>query len=243
MKAYFRAVAAAFNHPTPAQAAAGVSLLALNLYTGYNIPERDMTPALRWIAHINVCVHFCAYNAVRLAVYSLPQPLKYSYEAIMTNEFRTLNLRCSNLVPQGPGYETITLENQVCAVVGSVPGQTTVSGLRYLALSFDYEWSHMWRVGSSHLFVSSSLHPRRTLASFSRLAPASLRRTSPSPSLDPSSQRLAPFSHSSVELRRSGPLNADLMTWRPPLLLPQTPSTIFTLMTGKLRKIWQQRRR
>lgn len=64
----------------------------------------------------------------------------------MTNEFRTLNLECSNLVPQGPGYENITLENQVCAVVGAVPGEPTVNGLRYLKLSFNYEWSHMWRV-------------------------------------------------------------------------------------------------
>lgn len=64
----------------------------------------------------------------------------------MTNEFRTLNLECSSLVPQGPGYENITLENQVCTVVGAVPGQTTVNGLRYLKLSFNYEWSHMWRV-------------------------------------------------------------------------------------------------
>ena len=72
----------------------------------------------------------------------------------MTNEFRTLNLECSNLVPQGMGYENITLENQVCAVVGSVPGQTTVNGLRYLKLSFNYEWSHMWRVRKHRTFNS-----------------------------------------------------------------------------------------
>lgn len=154
MKGYFRAIAAAFSHPTPAQAAAGVSLLAFNLYTGYNIPERDMTRALKWIADINVRIYCRVYHAVRLSIFSLPQPLKYSYEAIMTNEFRTLNLECSNLVPQGPGYENITLENQVCAVVGSVPGQATVSGLQYLELSFDYKWSHMWRVSASYLFVS-----------------------------------------------------------------------------------------
>lgn len=72
--------------------------------------------------------------------------MKYAYEAIMTNEFRTLDLECSNLVPLGPGYENITLENQVCAVVGAIPGQTAVNGLRYLKLSYDYDWSHMWRV-------------------------------------------------------------------------------------------------
>jgi len=66
----------------------------------------------------------------------------------MTNEFRTLELECSNLVPQGPGYENITLENQVCTVVGAVPGQTTVNGLEYLKLSFNYEWTHMWRVST-----------------------------------------------------------------------------------------------
>jgi hypothetical protein len=54
MKAYFRAIAAAFSDPTPAQAAAGVSLLALTLYTGYNIPEPYMIGALRWITYINV---------------------------------------------------------------------------------------------------------------------------------------------------------------------------------------------
>ena len=64
----------------------------------------------------------------------------------MTNEFRTLDLECSNLVLQGPSYENITLENQVCTVVGAVPGQTTVNGLRYLKLSFNYKWTHMWRV-------------------------------------------------------------------------------------------------
>jgi ATP-binding cassette subfamily G (WHITE) protein 2 (SNQ2) len=64
----------------------------------------------------------------------------------MANEFRTFNPVCSNLVPQGPGYENITLENQVCAVVGAIPGETTVSGLRYLKFSFNYEQSHMWRV-------------------------------------------------------------------------------------------------
>jgi len=64
----------------------------------------------------------------------------------MANEFRTLDLECSNLIPRGPVYENITLENQICAVVGAVPGERTVNGLRYLKLSFDYEWSHMWRV-------------------------------------------------------------------------------------------------
>ena len=57
MKAYFRAVAAVFSDPTPAQAFAGVSLLALTIYTGYNIPEPYMIGALKWITYINVRIH------------------------------------------------------------------------------------------------------------------------------------------------------------------------------------------
>ena len=79
----------------------------------------------------------------------------------MVNEFRTLSLECSSLVPQGPGYENITLENQVCSVVGAVPGQKMVNGLRYLKLSFNYEWSHMWRVRDDYtpaILIPSSSH-------------------------------------------------------------------------------------
>ena len=54
MKAYFRTIAAAFADPAPAQAVAGISLLILTLYTGYNIPFPRMIGALRWLTYINV---------------------------------------------------------------------------------------------------------------------------------------------------------------------------------------------
>ena len=56
MKAYFRAIAAWFSEPTPAQSVAGVTLLSMSLYIGYNIPEPSMIGALRWITYINVCI-------------------------------------------------------------------------------------------------------------------------------------------------------------------------------------------
>jgi hypothetical protein len=56
MKAWFRAVAAAFGDPAPAQTAAGLMLLGLVLYTGYTIPKPSMIGALRWISYINVSV-------------------------------------------------------------------------------------------------------------------------------------------------------------------------------------------
>ena len=54
MKALFRSLAAAFQKPAPAQAVAGVLLLGLSLYTGYQIPKPSMIGALRWITYINV---------------------------------------------------------------------------------------------------------------------------------------------------------------------------------------------
>jgi hypothetical protein len=57
MKAWFRAVAAAFGDPAPAQTVAGLMLLALVLYTGYTIPKPSMIGALKWISYINVSIH------------------------------------------------------------------------------------------------------------------------------------------------------------------------------------------
>ena len=54
MKALFRSLAAAFKKAAPAQAVAGVLLLGLSLYTGYQIPKPSMIGALRWITYINV---------------------------------------------------------------------------------------------------------------------------------------------------------------------------------------------
>jgi ATP-binding cassette subfamily G (WHITE) protein 2 (SNQ2) len=58
MKAFFRALAAAFPKEAPAQAVAGVLLLALSLYTGYQIPRPSMIGALRWISYINACISY-----------------------------------------------------------------------------------------------------------------------------------------------------------------------------------------
>ncbi|PPQ79035.1 hypothetical protein CVT25_002344 [Psilocybe cyanescens] len=125
MKAFFRGLASAFPKEAPAQAVAGVLLLALSLYTGYQIPRPSMIGALRWISYIN--------------------PVFYAFEGIIVNEFHTLDGICSTLVPSGPGYEGISLSNQVCTVVGSQPGEARVDGPVYLDLSFGYSYKHLWR--------------------------------------------------------------------------------------------------
>lgn len=126
MKSWFRAIAAALPQEAAAQAFAGISVLALCIYTGYTLPKPSMVPALSWITYIN--------------------PLRYGFEAIMTNEFRTLKGTCANsLVPQGPGYDSIPLENRVCAVVGAQPGQNFVDGAIFTDLSYGFKFSNTWR--------------------------------------------------------------------------------------------------
>ncbi|KAI0649902.1 pleiotropic drug resistance ABC transporter [Trametes meyenii] len=125
MKAWFRALAAAFKSAAPAQAIAGLSTLILVLYTGYSIPQPYMIGALRWITWIN--------------------PLRYGFESLMVNEFHTVHADCSVLVPQGPGYENVSLANRVCTTVGSTSGSTTVDGLSYVSLSYNYSFNHLWR--------------------------------------------------------------------------------------------------
>ena len=76
----------------------------------------------------------------------LLQPIRYGFEGLVSNEFHTLNGTCSNLIPRGAGYEDVSLENQVCGTVGAIPGQNTVDGNRFIALSYDYSYSQIWRV-------------------------------------------------------------------------------------------------
>ncbi|KAJ7852077.1 ABC-2 type transporter-domain-containing protein [Mycena olivaceomarginata] len=124
MKAFFRAIAAAFKSPAPAQSLAGLMVLILILYTGYSIPKPSMIGALRWITYIN--------------------PLRYGFEAVIANEFHTLKGSCASLVPQGPGYENVSLTNQVCATVGSVAGQSFVDGNSFIAVAYGYSYRHEW---------------------------------------------------------------------------------------------------
>ncbi|KAI9570995.1 ABC-2 type transporter-domain-containing protein [Boletus coccyginus] len=124
-KALFRCLAAAFKSEAPAQAFGGILLLAVSLYTGYVIPQPSMIGALRWITYIN--------------------PVRYSFEALLVNEFHTIDGFCGTLVPSGPLYDLFPDSNKACTTVGSQPGNPYVDGSRFVFLSFGYSYSHLWR--------------------------------------------------------------------------------------------------
>jgi len=73
-------------------------------------------------------------------------PLAYSFEGLLSNEFHGQDIPCvgPNMVPNGFGYQSGD-GGQACAGVGGArPGATSVTGDEYLAhLSFHH--SHVWR--------------------------------------------------------------------------------------------------
>lgn len=90
------------------------------------IPRPTLVKGLRWVMWLN--------------------PLRYAFESIITNEFRSLNGTCSNVVPRGPGYEGVDIANTVCAVVGAQPGRPTVDGATFMRLAYAFYFSNTWRV-------------------------------------------------------------------------------------------------
>ncbi|KAG1821596.1 pleiotropic drug resistance ABC transporter [Suillus subaureus] len=125
MKSLFRTIAASFKTCHSAIAASGIFVLLISFYGGYAIPWPTAPMGLRWIMWLN--------------------PLWWGFGALVVNEFHTLDGVCSTLVPQGPGYENVSLVNQVCTTAGSQPGQLLVDGNIYVGLTFDFWYDHLWR--------------------------------------------------------------------------------------------------
>lgn len=125
MTAWFRVIAAFTRTIDTALAVAGLSMLPLAMYGGYVIPRPSMHPWFKWISYVN--------------------PIYYTIEALMAIEFHGRKAPCQQLIPSGPGYENVSTQNQVCGVVGAIPGDPFVSGDRYIALTLDYSYDHVWR--------------------------------------------------------------------------------------------------
>ena len=122
--AFFRMLAALCGSLDIASRFTGLAIQIMIIYTGYLIPPRQMHPWFSWLRWIN--------------------PLQYSFEALMSNEFHHLELQCvpPSLVPQGPEARP---KYQSCTLVGSLPGSVSVNGADYIQTNYGYSYSHLWR--------------------------------------------------------------------------------------------------
>lgn len=122
MSAVFRTMAAITKTIAQAMTLAGVLVLALVIYTGFVIAPPQMHPWFGWIRWIN--------------------PVYYAFEILVANEFHKRELECSTFVP---GYPGLVGDSFVCSAAGAVAGRLTVSGDAYIAVSYQYSYSHVWR--------------------------------------------------------------------------------------------------
>lgn len=116
----FRTIGSATSTFTEAMVPANMLLLALIIFTGFVVPVNNMHGWCRWINYIN--------------------PLAYSFEALMANEYHNRRFTCSVQYPTyGSGISSI------CSVAGAVAGEDFVDGDRYIETAYEYSFAHMWR--------------------------------------------------------------------------------------------------
>ncbi|KAF5373389.1 hypothetical protein D9757_009736 [Collybiopsis confluens] len=125
MSMIFRTIGASSRTISQAMAPAAIIMLSLIIYTGFTIPIADMHPWFRWINYIN--------------------PIAYAFESLMVNEFDRREFPCTSFIPSGFGYTNASGTQHVCATTGAQAGSDVVQGTAYLAASFHYFRSHMWR--------------------------------------------------------------------------------------------------
>jgi ATP-binding cassette subfamily G (WHITE) protein 2 (SNQ2) len=106
----------------------GISLNLLIIYTGYVIPRPQLLQDYIWFGWLYWV-----------------NPISYSFEAVLTDEFYDRTLACapSEIVPSGPGYDNIAYQG--CAFTGAETGSLNIPGSRYLSTAYNYSRSHLWR--------------------------------------------------------------------------------------------------
>ncbi|KAJ5682248.1 hypothetical protein N7462_005413 [Penicillium macrosclerotiorum] len=124
MSGVFRTLAASTKTLAQAMSMAGVIVLGIVIYTGFVItaPEMSKIPWFSWIRWIN--------------------PIFYTFEALIANEFHGRRFECSQFIP---GYPSLTGDAFICSVRGSVAGERTVSGDAYIETQYKYTYAHEWR--------------------------------------------------------------------------------------------------
>ncbi|KAI1105535.1 ABC-2 type transporter-domain-containing protein [Jackrogersella minutella] len=120
MSGIFRTMAAVTKTVSQAMALGGIMVLILVIYTGFVIAVPQMGAWFGWLRWLN--------------------PVFYSFEILIANEFHHRNFTCSSFVPNyGPDV------NKICSAVGAQAGMQTVNGDNYILASYGYTYAHVWR--------------------------------------------------------------------------------------------------
>jgi ATP-binding cassette subfamily G (WHITE) protein 2 (PDR) len=128
MSMIFRSIASASRTLFQALVPAALLILDLVIFTGFVIPPRYMLGWCRWLNYID--------------------PLAYSFESLIVNEFHNRQFTCNQYVPApipDTKYASVSGDQTVCTAVGAVPGQSYVLGQDYYQSAFNYRWDHRWR--------------------------------------------------------------------------------------------------
>ena len=108
---------------------APVSMIIFNfqIYAGLVVPPRYMVSWLSWIRWIN--------------------PIGYTFESLMINEFSGRDFPCSitALVPYGPRYDSVDPAARTCVAIGAVLGRDIVEGNSFLYEKYGYQPRSLWR--------------------------------------------------------------------------------------------------
>ncbi|KAI1331447.1 ABC-2 type transporter-domain-containing protein [Xylariaceae sp. FL0255] len=127
MTALYRMFASVSPEIDTAVRFSGIALEILIIYTGYVIPKTQLLKDYIWFGWLYWV-----------------NPVAYSFEAVIANEFSGRILQCGpeELVPRGPNAQT---GYQGCAIAGAAIGSTQVSGDDYLSTQYNYSRSNLWR--------------------------------------------------------------------------------------------------
>ncbi|KAH9909366.1 ABC-2 type transporter-domain-containing protein [Xylariomycetidae sp. FL2044] len=118
-----------------------ILILLAAIYVGFVVPVPYEVGWLKWFRFVD--------------------PIAYAYESLMINEFGHRRFPCSQLIPSGPFYSDVRLQDQICSTVGSVIGQDFVEGSYYLLEKYGYVTSHKWRnlgILIAMIFIVFGLH-------------------------------------------------------------------------------------
>lgn len=121
----FKCVATITKDGTTAHALGGLWVLMMCVYAGFVLPLNKMHHWIKWMHYLN--------------------PMFYCFYSLMGNEFHKRHMACHDLIPSGPGYENVSLANQICSISGSIAGRDWVLGDDYLYKAFDIRWHNVWK--------------------------------------------------------------------------------------------------